>query len=146
MHNIRLKLKGSIQINFGTMAWCKSIPQPRVGASWYHDLEGVNSKGLIWSRLLYFGDFMWMHSTTSMLELHVTSYRYGDIYNVIVERINDNHFLNNGLMHKHSLAYYWIFLASWFWKGWSVACCSFGSLLQMHCTTSIGASCSFIHV
>jgi hypothetical protein len=27
---------------------------------------------------------MWMYSTTSMLELHATSYKYGDIYNVLV--------------------------------------------------------------
>jgi hypothetical protein len=30
---------------------------------------------------------MWMHSTTSMLEFQVTSYRYGDIYNVVVVKL-----------------------------------------------------------
>jgi hypothetical protein len=30
---------------------------------------------------------MWMHSTTNMLELHVTSYGYGDTYNVVVVRL-----------------------------------------------------------
>jgi hypothetical protein len=32
---------------------------------------------------------MWMHFTTSMLELHATSYRYGDTYNVVVVGLMD---------------------------------------------------------
>ncbi len=62
----------------------KTFPNLRLELPSIMILKWSNSKGLIWSRLLYFGGFMWMHSTTSMLELHATSYKYGDIYNVVV--------------------------------------------------------------
>jgi hypothetical protein len=80
--------KQCIALGWSWRGQCKSILEqwldveafPNLRLQLFGIMIRVNSKGLMWNRLLYFGSFMWMHCTTSI----EASGRYSHTYDVLL--------------------------------------------------------------